>query len=777
MTIADQFGKTLVARSSTAPAVLEEQAYVEHLYRRLDEMRSETERLRDSYRVSDNTPGGRVQREIAQAHHSAALTSLTLAEDRLCFGRLDRSDGSDAHIGRLGIFESGASDRQLLMDWRAPAARPFYTATAAAPDGVVRRRHLSVRRRQVIDVNDEYLDSSPQALAGAGLDPSAVVDVDSGLAGESALMAAMNAPRTGRMGDIVATIQTEQDRIIRADRAGVLVVQGGPGTGKTAVALHRVAYLLYTYRDQLASRGVLVVGPNLTFLSYIGQVLPSLGENAVVLATVGELFPGVHTESVDPPEVAVIKGRITMATVIGNAVLDRQRVPRQPIVVDTGLGRLRLESGLLRSAQARAWGSRLPHNRARSVFLRVVVNGLARQVAARQRSGLAAEIPFTEEDFADTRAELRADEALAKALTGIWPVLSATRLLAELYARPERLEVAGRGLSVHQRTLLARPLGRPWTIGDVPLLDEAAELLGAGPISSADDAAAQELREFAQEVLDSLAQEHPDAEVATGHDDAAASMIGAADLAALHDDATALTSTAERAAADREWTYGHVVVDEAQELSPMAWRVIMRRCPVRSLTIVGDIAQTSDPSGARSWESALHTYAHDHLRVEELTVNYRTPAEIAEVADRVLARIDPDLRPPESVRSNGIAPWWRGTTREGLVGAVVEAVGAELGRSDEQHLAVIAPRAWHKLLALAVANGPVELRDRAVVLTVTQAKGLEFDVVLLVDPDQIERESRRGLADVYVALTRATQRLGVLYPGDPPRIAASADRN
>ena len=757
--------------------MLEEQAYVEHLYSRLDEMRSETERLRDSYRVSDNTPGGRVQREIAQAHHTAALTSLTLAEDRLCFGRMDRSDGTDAHIGRLGIFESGASDRQLLMDWRAPAARPFYTATAAAPEGVVRRRHLSVRRRRVHDVTDEYLDSSPEALAAAGLDPGAAVDADSGLAGESALMAAMNAPRTGRMGDIVATIQAEQDRIIRADRGGVLVVQGGPGTGKTAVALHRVAYLLYTYRDQLASRGVLVVGPNRTFLSYIGQVLPSLGENAVVLATAGELFPGVRAEAVDPPEVAVIKGRTTMATVIANAVLDRQRVPRQPIVVDTRLGRLRIEPGLLRSAQTRAWGSRLPHNRARAVFLRVVVNGLARQVAARHRTGLAAEIPFTEEDFADTRGELRSDEALSKALSGIWPVLSATRLLAELYARAERLEVAGRGLSAPQRGLLARPLGRPWTISDVPLLDEAAELLGAVPVTSADSGPAEDLQEFAQDVLDSLAQEHPDAEADTGHDDGAASMIGATDLAALQQEAAALTSTAERAAADREWTYGHVVVDEAQELSPMAWRMVMRRCPVRSLTIVGDIAQTSDPSGARSWPSALQTYAHDQLRVEELTVNYRTPAEIAAVADRVLARIDPDLRPPESVRSTGIAPWWRGVTRDELVGAVVEAVGAELGRSDEQHLAVIVPAAWHQAVTAAVADGLVELRDRAVVLTVTQAKGLEFDVVLLVDPDKIERDSRRGLADVYVALTRATQRLGVLYPGGPPRIAAGVDRN
>ena len=756
-------------------------------------MRAQTEALRDTYRhPGDNTPGGRVQRDIGYAHHSATLTGLNLAEDRLCFGRLDRTDGSEVHIGRLGIFEEGLGDRQLLMDWRAPSARAFYVATAATPMGIVRRRHLQVRRRKVRSLSDEYLDTAPEALAKLGV-TAAQVAATAGPAGESALLNALNAPRTGRMSDIVSTIQAEQDRIIRAERAGVLVVQGGPGTGKTAVALHRVAFLLYTFRDLLANRGVLVIGPNRTFLSYIGQVLPSLGENAVVLSTVAELFPGVSATGTEPAESAVIKGRLSMVAVLANAVLDRQRVPTVATPVVTGSGRLVIEPGLWRAAQRRAWGSRLPHNRARGIFVRTVINGLARQVAAGHRRGLGAEILFTEEDLADARTELRDDDAVRAALASVWPALTATQLLADLFARPQAMRVAAPGLSQRQRQALHRPADAAFTPADVPLLDEAAELLGEIPAGAAPPQAEPDVADYAKDVLDMLAQAHPDAEAATGTDDVDTSTgpVAAGDLLALRGAGVELTSTAERAAADREWTYGHVVVDEAQELSPMAWRLVLRRCPVRSMTVVGDTAQTGDPAGAHSWEKVLAPQVQP-LRVEELTVNYRTPVEITAIADRVLARIDPALRPPEAVRSTGIAPWWRQVPAEKLVAATITAVLEELDRADEQNLAVLVPRALRTEMwqALAVSGAgrprtgpdragsprppdrsPPDLRAPAVVLTVDQAKGLEFDVVLLVEPDLIEAESPQGRSDVYVALTRATQRLGVLYSGPEPAIA------
>ena len=769
---------------SELETVPDEQAFITALYERLDRMREETTRLRDSYlRDSDGTPGGRVQRDIAYAGHSQTLVDLNVAEDKLCFGRLDRTDGEYMHIGRMGIFSEGDVREQLLMDWRAPSARPFYVATAAAPLGVRRRRHLRIRRRIVESVSDEYLDVT-------GLepdDPALAALSGAGLTGEAALLAALNAPRTGRMGDIVETIQAEQDRIIRAERSGILVVQGGPGTGKTAVALHRTAYLLYTHRDQLANRGVLVIGPNRTFLNYIGQVLPSLGENAVVLSTVGDMFPGVSTQRVETDAVAVLKGRLNMAKVIANAVLDRQRIPPSAIEMRYEGGALRLDRQLLGRAQQRAWQSRLPHNRARNIFLRTVFDQLARQVARRHKEGLAASIPLTSEDYDDIRRELRADEEIQAVLTGIWPALTAQTLVRDLFASPARLKVAASFLSEGERALLLRTAteGAGFTQSDVPLLDEAAELLGADDRLTLATAAREraDRQEYAQSVLDML-------DDGTGPDDSEQApelgepslvgMVTAADLVELQDDRVLLTSTAERAGADREWTYGHVVVDEAQELSPMAWRMVMRRCPVKSMTLVGDLAQTSDAAGASSWASVLRPYVGRDWRFEELTVNYRTPTEIAVVADRVLAAINPKLTAPTAVRSTGVEPWWLPVDSAGLVAAVVEATARDAAEPGEQHLAVLVPQALYPEVRQAVsagvpAAGSVDHVDNpVVVMTVREAKGLEFDSVILVEPEKIEAESARGLGDLYVAITRATQRLGVIYSGKRPAFAEPA---
>ena len=777
------------ANLSNADDLAAEQQFISTLYGRLDGMRRDTVRLRDTYlRDSDGTPGGRVQRDIAYAGHAQTLIDLNVAEDKLCFGRLDRTDGDSMHIGRMGIFSDGAEREQLLMDWRAPSARPFYVATAAAPLGVRLRRHLRVRRRVVESLSDEYLD-----LTGLSPDDPAFAALgSSGLTGEASLLSALNAPRTGRMGDIVETIQAEQDRIIRADRAGILVVQGGPGTGKTAVALHRTAYLLYTHRQQLANRGVLVIGPNRTFLNYIGQVLPSLGENAVVLSTIGDLFPGVRATRWEPGPLAVLKGRLSMTKIVANAVLDRQRVPRTAIELPYSGGKLVLDHQLLARAQQRAWQSRRPHNQARNVFLKSVFDQLTRQVARRQRQGVAA-IPVTGEDYEDIRRDLRGDEQLQAVLSRIWPALTATQLITDLFTSARRLDVAAGHLPESDRALLldTSPGRYRFSQSDVPLLDEAADLLGADDRLTLAAAAAQdsERQEYAQSVLDML-----DDGSAAGSDgaDSLLSMVTAADLVELQDDRVLLTSTAERAGADREWTYGHVVVDEAQELSPMAWRMVMRRCPVRSMTLVGDLAQTSDAAGASSWAAVLRPYVGRDWRFEELTVNYRTPAEITAVADRVLAAINPKLTAPTPVRSTGEQPWWRRAEPGRLATATAQAAAAEAaaGSATGRHLAVLVPDAMHAELVAAVAEGlaaaapqsgqdPKAVRTETlsdvdgpvVVLTVRDAKGLEFDSVILVEPDAIVAQSPRGRNDLYVALTRATQRLGVLYSGAVPDFA------
>lgn len=739
-------------------------------------MREQITALRDSYESRhDGTPGGRVQADIAYASHAATLTAMTVAEDRLCFGRLDTQDGEQMHIGRMGIFDEGAEGRQLLMDWRAPSAQPFYVATAAAPRGVLRRRHLKVRRRKVTALSDEYLDLRPDLLRRLGEDAERAA-ADQGVAGESALLAALNAPRTGHMADIVETIQAEQDAIIRSERSGVLVVQGGPGTGKTAVALHRTAYLLYTYRDQLINHGVLIIGPNRTFLDYIGQVLPSLGENAVVLSTLGDLFPGVHAEKAESPEVAAVKGRPEMAGVIADAVLDRQRMPKVPISFGSDQGELILDPQVLAKAQSYAWATRLPHNSARRYFLKVVLRDLARQVADRHRTGLGNQIPFTAEDFAQVRAELSGDEAVMRALAPWWPLLTPQRLLTELYASPKRLRAAASGLDHRSREQLSRPVGSSWTVSDVPLLDEAGELLGEWPRAAGEHAAEDaERRDVAESVLEMLAEESdPDDGIDRG-ERALVGMISARDLSELADRRVALTSTAERAGADREWTYGHIVVDEAQELSPMAWRMVMRRCPMRSLTLVGDVAQTSDPAGVNSWATALRPHVGRRWRLAELTVNYRTPREIMALAERVLRHIDPAMRPPESVRSTGVEPWLRATDGDRLVSDIAQAVTAELDRGPGT-VAVLCPRASVTEVRRSLETLTRQEPGRVSVLTVTEAKGLEFDAVILVEPERIRRESRRGWGDLYVALTRATQRLGVLYTGQFPGWARPAGK-
>jgi len=777
------------AATAAAGAMAEEQEHLSLLYRRLDELRRERVALRDRYiRFSDNTPGGRVERDLAYASHSAAVQALNAAEDRLCFGRLDKSDGESMHIGRMGIFENTGEHRQLLMDWRAPSSRPFYVATAANPLGLRRRRYIRTRRRTVEAVSDEYLDLTDPEMAAA----AATATV--GPAGEAALLAAVQAPRTGRMADIVATIQSEQDRIIRADQAGIMVVQGGPGTGKTAVALHRAAYLLYNHRAQLEQRGVLIIGPNPTFLGYISQVLPSLGENAVVLATVADLFPGVQARAVEEPAVARVKGRTAMTTVIANAVLHRQAIPSKAITVrfdGASDNRLVLDRRLLTAARDRAWSSRRPHNKARPVFVRRVIDTLIGQVAQRLGRSPDGESLATAEDLEAIRQDLMEHEGLREALARVWPLLTAQRLLADLYASPGRLAFAADALSAGDRALLARPTGAAnWTVADVPLLDEAAEILGPIELSPADAGAATDL-EYASEVLDLLgggesADEVPSDEVGL------VSMVSAHNLAGLHAELADWTSTADRASADREWTYGHVIVDEAQELSAMAWRMIMRRCPMRSMTLVGDLAQTSDPAGASSWARVLRPYARQGFRVEELTVNYRTPAEIMTVAEPVLAAIDPGLTAPTSVRDAGFSPSHRRVDPTDLPAAVATAVVDDEQLDSAGTLAVIVSRARRAAVEAAVMSSEaqrataggddpaeqpslfdlheraMDLRRHVVVLTVREVKGLEFDSVVVADPGGIINESERGLSDLYVALTRSTQRLAVLHTGELP---------
>ena len=757
-----------------------ERRYVAMLYERLDRRRAETARRLEEVLHDETvgTPQALTERDVAAGIYTDRLAALRAAEHGLAFGRLDTDDGEVRYVGRLGLLDEDDEYNSLLMDWRAPAARPFYTATAASPEGMRRRRHLRTRRREVTGIDDEILDLDAARAAG--------VAQASGLTSEAALLAAVGASRTGRMADIVATIQAEQDEIIRSKPSGVLVVQGGPGTGKTAVALHRAAYLLYTHRDRLARRGVLVVGPNPTFLRYIGQVLPSLGETSVVLSTVGQLFPGLDARRPEPPEVAEVKGRAEMAGVIAAAVRDRQQLPRRPVQLVVEQQAVRVDREVVNAARTRARRSRKPHNAAKRIFHQEAIRLLAEQVARSIVPGGRRLLDAG--DLAEIRDELKDSRELARELDALWPTLSAEQLLGDLYADPRRLAASTRRLPAADRALLARPLpaedvpaGLRWSPADVPLLDEAAELLGDdGAEAAAREAAA--LREevmYAQGVLDVLdLEEDLDPELLRATDVIDADRLAERQAIRRYD------STADRAAADREWTYGHVIVDEAQELSAMAWRLVMRRCPTRSMTLVGDIAQTGDLAGATSWDAVLAPYVANRWRLAQLTVNYRTPAEIAAVADDLLARIEPGLAPPRSVRSTGVLPRAVSVDAAGLDEEVAKITAEEAGAVGEGRTAVLAPAArvasLRDRLMGAVTPGPdtpdgpadpeVDLTSPVVVLPIGKAKGLEFDAVVLVEPAEVLAESPRGANDLYVALTRATQRLTVVHAEPLPEV-------
>jgi DNA helicase IV len=737
-----------------------ERAYVQRLYARLDEVRAKLDT--ELGRVRSN-PGGthqwRQERDALAGNLENRLAALDIGDLPLCFGRLDMADSARYHVGRLGLSE--ADHEPLLIDWRAPAAQPFYRATAADPQGVVRRRHLLTHGREVAGLDDEVFD----------LDALSETE-QAGLHGDAALLSALRKGRTGRMGDIVATIQAEQDRVIRSDVAGVLVVEGGPGTGKTAVALHRAAYLLYTHRARLAGNGVLVVGPNAVFLRYIEQVLPSLGETGVLLATPGELYPGVTARRHDPPATARVKSDLRMVKVLRRGVADRQRVPREDLRLSYDNLDLVLDRATCQRARDAGRRSSRPHNPARETVERILLMSLVDQV----RSGLT-QLRGSEpepDELDEAWEELGRSRDFRFAMERIWPILSAPELLNDLFGTPALVNSAGGSvLKPDEREALYRERSRDlaafdWSVEDVPLLDEAAELLGV-PLGRAQRSARRRAGRrrrgvrFARAVLEGLRLDMPiDPEL----------------LAERYAGDAAVLSVAERAKLDRTWEFGHVIVDEAQELSPMAWRVLFRRCPSRSMTVVGDLAQTGASWGPASWAELFDRHAPNRWRRAELTVNYRTPAEIMEVATAVLASAAPGVVPPRSMREEGVPPWAVPTTPDGVVEAVADAVRRELEAIGDGRVAVIAPAARAEELAreLGAALPEATVGDRTspldglvAVLAVAETKGLEFDCVIVVEPAVIVGESERGMSDLYVALTRATRRLGVVHSEPLPR--------
>lgn len=755
--------------SSYSAQLHEEQQAVSRAYDRLDALRAQVRARLDTVRAagSHGSPTQRTERDSFATMYEDRLTQLRAVEDRLVFGRLDNAKGEHRYIGRLGL--SDERHEPILTDWRAEAARPFYEATPSSHGDIVMRRHITLNFREVVGVEDEVLDVHSDQVGQASSAGT--------LTGEGALLASLNAKRTGKMTDIVATIQAEQDRIIRADLNQAVVVQGGPGTGKTAVALHRAAYLLYTHRRALERSGVLVIGPSSTFLHYIDQVLPSLGETGVVSRTIADLIPGVIATGHDDPRAAKLKGERRMAKAIANAVAARERIPSElPTIRINGFTcpMLRVD---LEQAITDAKRTRQPHNKARESFVHSML------IAMRNR--YVEQLDYTPEqaELNDVMQQLRMNDALRKTLNLAWLPMTGIWLVDQLFTKPDQLRHFAPWLEERDIRTLTRPKGSPFTISDVPLLDEAMELLGPDPKAVARqkalDAKRAEEEQFAQ---DTLAQAGIGSGIITSQ--------------MLVDNINGMDAelTAQRAGADREWTYGHVVVDEAQELTAMDWRMLIRRCPSRSFTIVGDVAQTSALGGTRSWRRMMDPLFGPHnWSLNELTINYRNPKEVSQLACDFASAEGLYISTVNAVR--GVADSVRRLTltdesllADTVAHQAIDLVRAHVGADGTGRVAIIAPDA---LLASLRARVYAELRqtlapkeferlssqnswdEQVTICSTRTVKGLEYDAVMVVQPGRIEEDAPSRIvaaSDLYVAMTRPTQRLLIVRTNDDEKL-------
>jgi len=685
-----------------------EQRFVDRVYRRL-EAAAETARAvaADGHaRGRLGNEGGLVERD-AMVHHAARrLAMLDAAHEGLVFGRLDMRDGESRYVGRIGVRDA---DREvMLVDWRAPAARVFYQATAQDPMDVVRRRVLRSQQSRVLSIEDDLLDADSA--------PSDMVVV-----GEGALMAELQRARDATMHSVVATIQKEQDDAIRSPARAVTIIGGGPGTGKTVVALHRAAYLLYTDRRRFENGGVLVVGPSDVFMRYIERVLPSLGETAVTLRSIGEVVDGVHGRRHDSPEVAAVKGSRRILTVLRRAA--RDAVPGAPtefrlfyrddvlVLDDSRLGAMRRH---LLGSQRR--------NRAAERVSVALLDALWEQVLGERGAARG------KDEFAD---EVGNGNEFLTFVEQWWPRLDAVEVWRWLADR-ERLRGYAKGVLDDREVdlLLASWHDGTPSVEDVPLIDELRYLLG-DPIEP------EEIYDPTLELYDETVRE--------------VTTAGDRELGRLR--------TTQRTEDD---PHAHVLVDEAQDLSPMQWRMLGRRGRYASWTIVGDPAQSAWPYPEEAEAARAEALRDKEQHRFRLSTNYRNSAEIFDLAARVARAAVPDPDLPEAVRRTGEHPEHRTVATEKLAATTREAV-ASMRDAVDGTIGVVAPVSRHAEVDDWLAD---EHDPRVRVLEPLDTKGLEFDAIVVVQPGEIAAESDTGMRTLYVVLTRATQRLVTISTDD-----------
>jgi DNA helicase IV len=636
------------------------------------------------------------------------LAVLDAEHEGLVFGKLDLTDREVRYIGRIGVRD--LDFEPLVIDWRARAAEPFYRATPAEPMDVVRRRVLRCRNDIVIGIEDDLLNAD------------AVPD-DMAIIGEGALMAALSRARGHQMRDIVATIQAEQDEAIRAPHAGVTVIAGGPGTGKTVVGLHRTAYLLYSNRRRFENGGVLVVGPSPVFMNYIERVLPSLGEDTVTLRSLGQLASDVlsfEATRVDETVAAVAKGSLRMLPVLRRLANNLGEVPEGGLLLTVKGEPLRLTTPELVRIRQQVL-TRQPYNHGRATAEEAIVLALwAKAPEGLDVQGL--------EQFDDL---VRSSSTFRQLVSVWWPSMTAPQALRRLGDPTIMERVGGDELKGRDRTAVTESYALDgWSVADVALLDELVHLLGTPP---------QE-----QEV---------DVFIEGGEDEELITI------------AEQLTDTRDLESDEPHSTYAHVLVDEAQDITPIQWRMLRRRGPQASWTIVGDPAQSSWPDVEESRRALENLIGNSPSRTFRLSTNYRSPAEVFALASSYIVQSFPDADLPSAVRHTGIEPVLHETSVDGFDEALGGELNALLGQVEGTVAAIVSPSRVLQVRAVVAGDPSLAEDDRLVVLTALDAKGLEHDGVLVVDPDSIVAESPGGERVLYVALTRATQRLVTLDVG------------
>lgn len=668
------------------PDLAAEQRYLDRAHDHLAAMRARVEGLVDALEID-----ARDDVDAATARHQLRGYRLALDTGRgpLCFGRIDTDGAETWYVGRRHV-EDGRGN-PVVVDWRAGVAIPFYRATFRDPLGLHARRRFVLEDRELVGLFDEDFDDPDSAHHATGVaDP---------------LLAELDRARTGEMRDIVATIQAEQDVVIRAPLDQLLVVQGGPGTGKTAVGLHRAALLLYDHREVLERDGVLIVGPNRLFLRYISQVLPSLGETAVVQTTLAGLG-SVDVRGTDPEAVAALKGDGRLAAVVERAVWERATPVTEPLTAMTRFGGVRVPADEVNDLLATCLAERHAPGRrsagsARERFRVELVKRAHQRLLDRRLEGLQIDD--------DLHAAVRASAELRRAIDRIWPPATGAALVQRLLTSAAFLQRFADGIltPAEQQLLRRRRAGKgseePWTVADVPLVDEAEAVLGV-----------------------------------------------------------------------RRRRYGHVVVDEAQDLSAMAWRMLSRRCSrFPSMTVLGDLAQATAPGAQRSWHDVIDAVGRPlAVHLAELEIGYRVPGQILDLANRLLPATGVAVQPSRSVRSTPSSPQVVATTTDQLLGAVAGAVAELAGRHGS--LAVIAATAERADDVQAMLEGV----DGLTVLAAAEAKGLEFDGVVVVEPAAFTAAGPRGTRLLYIAMTRAVQQLVLVHaeplPGELAEVAEVA---